>query len=138
MRCARRRRSSTENSGAGDLSRFVRRSSLPFPSRRSSAVLTMYGFGFTREIVTAKAGKARLVIHTAAMKDMTQAEARAEAQRRWGVSGTIAFRPSRGRRGQRGRLARYPCFVGNGPAGSASVEGQGATWREAFDDVRQR
>lgn len=75
----------------------------------------------------------------AATKDMTQAEAKAEAQRRWGSSGTATFRPSRGGRGQRGRLARYPCFVGNGPAGSPhSVEGQGATWREAFDDARQR
>ena len=70
---------------------------------------------------------------------MTQAEARAEAQRRWGPSGTIAFRPARGGRSRSGRLARYPCYVGDGPAGSHhSVEGQGATWREAFADARPR
>jgi hypothetical protein len=70
---------------------------------------------------------------------MTQEQARAEAVRRWGASGTIKFRPPPGARSHRGRLARYSCTVGNGVAGSFySVEGQGHTWREAFDDARPR
>jgi hypothetical protein len=73
------------------------------------------------------------------MKDMTQEEARAEALRRWGAAGTIEFRPPRRPRGLRGRLARYACKVGNGAAGGMrSVEGQGDTWREAFEDARPR
>ena len=73
------------------------------------------------------------------MKDMTQAEAQAEALRRWGAAGTIEFRPSRRPPALRGRLARYACKVGNGAAGSLfSVEGQGHTWREAFEDARSR
>ena len=73
------------------------------------------------------------------MKDMTQTEALAEAIRRWGPSGTIKFRPPLPARKQRGRLARYCCIVGNGIAGSFySIEGQGNSWREAFDDARPR
>jgi hypothetical protein len=73
------------------------------------------------------------------MKDMTQTQALAEALRRWGASGTIEFRPPRVARPHRGRLARYTCKVGNGAGGSIrSVEGQGDSWREAFDDARLR
>jgi len=73
------------------------------------------------------------------MKDMTQAEALAEAVRRWGAKGTIEFLPPRFPRAQRGRLARYACKVGDGAAGSGgSVQGQGNTWREAFDDAQPR
>jgi hypothetical protein len=72
------------------------------------------------------------------MKDMTQAEALAEAVRRWGASGTIEFLPSRVPRAHRGRLARYPCKVGDGASGGWSVQGQGNTWQEAFDDARPR
>ncbi len=73
------------------------------------------------------------------MKDMTETEAFAEARRRWGASGTIEFRPPRVTRAQRGRLARYACTVGNGADGGIrSVEGQGDTWRQAFEDARPR
>lgn len=73
------------------------------------------------------------------MKDMTQTEALAEAIRRWGPTGTIKFRPPDPGRAQRGRLARYSCIVGNGIVGSLySIEGQGNTWREAFEDARSR
>jgi hypothetical protein len=73
------------------------------------------------------------------MKDMTQKEARAEAIRRWGPSGTIAFRPPRSITNRRGRLARYCCTVSSGDASAFdSVEGQGNTWREAFADARSR
>lgn len=72
------------------------------------------------------------------MKDMTQDEARAEALRRWGTAGTIEFHPSRRNGALRGRLARYACKVGNGARGSRAEEGQGDTWREAFDDARPR
>src|SRR5207245_9415654 len=73
------------------------------------------------------------------MKDMTQTEALAEAIRRWGPSGTIKFRPPLPARKQRGRLARYCCIAGNGIAGAFySIEGQGNSWREAFDDSRPR
>jgi len=72
------------------------------------------------------------------MKEMTQHEARAEAFRRWGTAGTIEFHPPRQPRAVRGRLARYACTVGNGGEGFRSVEGQGDTWREAFDDARPR
>jgi hypothetical protein len=73
------------------------------------------------------------------MKDMTLKQARAEAVRRWGPSGTIKFMPSRWVKRPRGRLARYCCIVGNGGGGSPySVEGQGNTWRDAFADARMR
>jgi hypothetical protein len=72
------------------------------------------------------------------MKDMTHEEAQAEALRRWGTAGTIEFFPPRRPRGLRGRLARYACKVGNGGGGMCSVEGQGDTWREAFEDARPR
>lgn len=73
------------------------------------------------------------------MKDMTRAQAQAEAFRRWGPNGTIKFRPGSVSRIQRGRLARYTCIVGNGHADSfSSVEGQGHTWLEAFADARPR
>ncbi len=69
------------------------------------------------------------------MKEMTQKEAQAEALRRWGPRGTVTFRSPR-RNGRGGRLARYCCTVGNGHSGSVrAVEGQGNTWREAFDDA---
>lgn len=74
-----------------------------------------------------------------AMKDMTEAEARAEAIRRWGANGTIVFLPPRPGLRERGRSARYSCIVANGPAGSFhSIEGQGNTWREAFEDASRR
>jgi hypothetical protein len=70
---------------------------------------------------------------------MTQKQAKAEAFRRWGASGTITFRPSNPAKNHRGRLARYPCIVSNGANGSSrSVEGQGDTWLEAFADARPR
>lgn len=73
------------------------------------------------------------------MKDMTRAEAQAEAFRRWGPNGTIRYVPGHVTRIHRGRLARYSCIVGNGNAGSfSSVEGQGHTWLEAFADARPR
>jgi hypothetical protein len=73
------------------------------------------------------------------MKDMTKAQARVEAVRRWGASGSIEFRPSRVPRAQRGRLARYACRVGDRAVGcGGSIEGQGDTWREAFDDAQPR
>ena len=73
------------------------------------------------------------------VKDMTEQQALAEAVRRWGATGTIKFRPSRVAGGHRGRLARYCCTVGNGVSGSFySIEGQGNSWREAFDDARPR
>jgi len=73
------------------------------------------------------------------VKDMTEQQALAEAFRRWGASGTIKFRPPRAAGSQRGRLARYCCTVGNGLSGSFySIEGQGNSWREAFDDARPR
>jgi len=73
------------------------------------------------------------------MKDMTQKQARAEAVRRWGPSGTITFLPPRSRKSRRGTLARYCCIVGNGGGGSPySIEGQGNSWREAFADARAR
>ena len=74
------------------------------------------------------------------MKDMTEQQALAEAIRRWGPSGSVRFLACRPRDGRvRGRLARYRCTVANGAPGSFhSVEGQGNTWREAFDDARPR
>jgi len=72
------------------------------------------------------------------MKDMTQEQARAEALRRWGATGTIEFRPPRRPRALRGRLARYACKVGNGIPGGLQVEGQGDSWVEAFADAHPR
>lgn len=71
--------------------------------------------------------------------DMTQAQAQAEAIRRWGPGGMVKFRPRRPARSAPGRLARYCCIVGNGVERSFySIEGQGDTWREAFADARPR
>ena len=78
------------------------------------------------------------VLDSAAMKDMTQAQAQAEAIRRWGSCGTVEFRPPRARGGARGRLARYSCLVSDGAPGSRSIEGQGETWADAFADARSR
>jgi hypothetical protein len=73
------------------------------------------------------------------MKDMTRAQAQAEAFRRWGPNGTIRFLPAHVARIQRGRLARYSCIVGNGSTGGFyCIEGQGHTWTEAFADARPR
>ena len=72
------------------------------------------------------------------MKDMTQAQAQAEAVRRWGARGMVEFRPARADRSARGRLARYSCVVANGAPGYRSIEGQGETWRDAFADARSR
>ena len=73
------------------------------------------------------------------MTDLTLEQARAEAVRRWGAGGRVEFRPPRTPRSRRGRLARYPCTVGNGGGGAfRSIEGQGETWLEAFADVRPR
>jgi len=70
------------------------------------------------------------------MKDMTEKQARAEALKRWGPAGTVTFRPSRSMNGERGRLARYCCIVANGDVRSPyTIQGQGNTWREAFDDA---
>jgi len=33
-------------------------------------------------------------------------------------------------------LARYTRKVSNGATGGSAIEGQGYTWREAFDDTR--
>ncbi len=74
------------------------------------------------------------------MRDMTDKQALAEAIRRWGPGGAIRRnRADSGAPGRvlRGRLARYRCVVGNGNLGkNCSIEGQGDTWREAFDDAR--
>ncbi|HET7785074.1 MAG TPA: hypothetical protein VFL36_03830 [Myxococcales bacterium] len=67
--------------------------------------------------------------------DMTQEQAQAEAIRRWGLSATATYRPSRRTDGGHGRLARYRCTVGSGRGGGYLVEGQGNTWREAFADA---
>ena len=73
------------------------------------------------------------------MKDMTQKQAKEEAQKRWGRGGAIRLRtdgPATGRV-RKGRLARYRCVVGDGDLGKhRSIEGQGHTWREAFLDAR--
>ena len=67
------------------------------------------------------------------MKDMTLKQARAEAVKRFGPTGAIRERTPAANGGQvgRGRLARYRCIVGN-----ATIEGQGHTWREAFEDAK--
>ena len=72
------------------------------------------------------------------MDDMSEEEARAEAKRRWGPSGAVRLRVEAAHPGRstRGRLARYRCTVGDGSLGKeCTVEGQGNTWREAFDDA---
>ena len=68
---------------------------------------------------------------------MSEKEARAEAIRRWGDEGAIRLsRPTSS--GSAGRLARYRCTVGNGNLGpDCSIQGQGNTWREAFEDTRR-
>ena len=92
--------------------------------------------GFGRNTGTfAQESAARDSLHRR-MKDMTDKEARAEAFKRWGPTGTIIFRPPRTIKSQRGRLARYCCIVGNGDGRSPyAVQGQGNTWREAFEDA---
>jgi len=70
------------------------------------------------------------------MKEMTEWEARAEAVKRWGSMATVQY--SAPRSGRRGRLSRYTCRVSNGAIGAVGIEGQGYTWREAFDDARPR
>jgi len=73
------------------------------------------------------------------MRDMTEKQALAEAVRLWGPSGAIRLRNESATSGrvQRGRLSRYRCVVGNGYLGKAcSIEGQGNTWLEAFQDAR--
>jgi hypothetical protein len=67
------------------------------------------------------------------MRDFTTKEAQAEAVRRWGPRSTVRELPIPISRGS-GRLARYRFTVGDG----ASREGQGNTWREAFDDASRR
>jgi hypothetical protein len=73
------------------------------------------------------------------MRDMTDEQAKQEAQRRWGKSGAVSVRPpSANERGGRGRLARYRYSVGNHGLGTAcTVKGMGHTWREAFDDAKE-
>jgi len=72
------------------------------------------------------------------MKDMTQQQALAEAVKRWGTTGAVRIRPGPvGKRTGGGRLARYRFTVGNGGLGKlCTVQGQGDTWREAFEDAR--
>ena len=73
------------------------------------------------------------------VKDMTDKQAQAEAEKRWGSRGAIRYRPAVVARpnGRPGRLARYAYTVGNGGLGkSCSIQGQGDTWRAAFADVR--
>jgi hypothetical protein len=67
------------------------------------------------------------------MKDMTEQQAWAEATKRWGTAATVEYSAPRSER--RGRLARYTCRVSNGAGGGYAIEGQGYTWREAFDDA---
>lgn len=75
------------------------------------------------------------------MRDMTNEQALAEARRRWGHTGTIRELPAgpSARPGARGRLARYRYTVGNASLGPrCTVQGQGDTWRAAFDDAGVR
>ena len=81
---------------------------------------------------------AGFVVSCRQMDDMTHEQARAEAVRRWGATGTVEFHPPRVDGRSRGRLARYTCVVGNGAAHFRSIEGQGETWRAAFADARSR
>ena len=70
---------------------------------------------------------------------MTEAQALAEARRRWGSGGAVRMRPApvNGGDGRRGRLARYRYVVGNGGLGKhCSIQGQADSWRAAFDDAR--
>ncbi len=72
------------------------------------------------------------------MRDLTEAQAWAEARRRWGLAGAVRARPPAvtTREGARGRLARYRFVVGNANLGKGcTVQGQGDTWRAAFDDA---
>jgi hypothetical protein len=72
------------------------------------------------------------------MRDMTQEQALAEARRRWGATGHV--RELGSKLGDRsGRLARYRFTVGNhAPGPLCTVQGQGDTWRKAFDDAAER
>lgn len=75
------------------------------------------------------------------MRDMTNEQALAEARRRWGQSGTIRELQAgvSARPGARGRLARYRFTVGNGNLGTrCTVQGQGDSWRAAFEDAGSR
>lgn len=75
------------------------------------------------------------------MRDMTNEQALAEARRRWGSTGTIRELPARPsvRPGMRGRLARYRFTVGDANLGPrCTVQGQGDSWRAAFDDAGVR
>jgi hypothetical protein len=67
------------------------------------------------------------------MKEMSERQALAEAAKRWGPAATVEFSAPRSE--HRGRLARYTCRVSNGARGSNAIEGQGYSWREAFDDA---
>ena len=79
-----------------------------------------------------------MISHKRAMKDLTEKQAKAEALKRWGPTGTIHLRPESASRDTRGRLARYRCTVGNGYLGKGcSVRGQGDTWKEAFEDAER-
>ena len=71
---------------------------------------------------------------------MTKAQALIEARRRWGDGGAVHMRPApvNGGSSRRGRLARYRFVVGNGSLGKrCSIQGQGDSWRAAFEDARQ-
>lgn len=73
--------------------------------------------------------------------DLTEEQARTEARRRWGLSGTVRLLPltRHQREGERGRLARYRYLVGNGRLGArCTILGQGDSWRQAFDDAKPR
>jgi hypothetical protein len=63
-------------------------------------------------------------------RDLTTREAQAEANRRWGTGG-IARELRTPISPGTGRLARYRFAVGDG----ATIDGQGDTWREAFQDA---
>jgi hypothetical protein len=66
-------------------------------------------------------------------RDLTTREAQAEANRRWGACGFVRELRLPVSPGT-GRLARYRFAVGDG----AAIEGQGDTWREAFEDASRR
>ncbi|MEW5741429.1 MAG: hypothetical protein AB1938_21085 [Myxococcota bacterium] len=72
------------------------------------------------------------------MRDMTDEQALAEARRRWGDTGHVRVLSPR-QRERTGRLARYRFMVGNhAPGPLCTVQGQGNSWREAFDDAVAR
>jgi len=74
------------------------------------------------------------------MKDMTRKQALEEATKRWGETAAVRSFPRATRKtAGTSRLARYRCTVGDGYLGDrCSIEGQGDTWREAFEDARPR